>query len=495
MQESVKKEHEIRLEKLQKLRKLHIYPYPEKYQRTHLSRDALKLEIGTKEIKIAGRILTKRNMGKIAFSHVLDDSGKIQIVLQEDKLGKKKFDTLNAIIDAGDFIGATGEIFKTKKGEVSLLVSDFTLLAKALRPLPEKWHGLKNVEKRYRQRYLDILSNQEIKNIFIFRSNFIKVLREFYWNQGFIELETPILANTASGALAKPFKTRHNALGIDLYLRISVGELWQKMALIGGFEKTFELGRVFRNEGIDPSHLQEFTAVEHYVAYWNYKDNMKFTEEMFVYLLNKLFGTMKIKIKNQKGELKEIDFTPPWKKVSFRDIIKKDSGIDIEKYTDKKELIDELKKNKLYDNEMDNLGFGNLIDSLYKKVSREKIIQPTFLIYHPIDVSPLARKNDKNPRVVDRFQLLVNGWEIVNSYSELIDPLDQKERFKKQSKAKAKGDEEAHGEDKDFITALEHGAPPMSGWGMGIDRIVALLTLQENLRDVVLFPVLRSEKE
>ncbi len=495
MQESVKNEHEIRLEKLQKLRNLHIQPYPEKYQRTHLSSDAVKLEIGTRAIQIAGRILTKRSMGKIAFSHILDDSGKIQVVLQKDKLGKEKFDIFNGIIDAGDFIGATGEIFKTKKGEISLLVSDFTILSKALRSLPEKWHGLKDVETRYRQRYLDILSNQDVKNIFKFRSNFIKVLREFYWNHGFIELETPILANTASGALAKPFKTRHNALGIDLYLRISVGEIWQKIALIGGFEKTFELGRVFRNEGIDPSHLQEFTAVEHYVAYWNYEDNMKFTEEMFVYLLSKLFGTMKITIKNQKGELKEIDFTPPWKKVSFRDIIKKDSGIDIEKYTDRKKFIDELKKKKLYDKEMDNLGLGNLIDALYKKVSREKIIQPTFLIHHPIDVSPLARKNDKNPRVVDRFQLLVNGWEIVNAYSELIDPLDQKERFKEQAQAKAKGDEEAHGEDKDFVTALEHGAPPMSGWGMGIDRIVALLSLQENLRDVVLFPVLRPEKE
>ena len=331
MQESVKNEHEIRLEKLQKLRKLNIHAYPEKYQRTHLACDAVKLEIGTKKIKIAGRIITKRSMGKIAFSHILDDSGKMQIVLQEGRLAKEKFDIFNDIIDAGDFIGARGEIFKTKKGEISLLASDFTILSKALRPLPEKWHGLKDIETRYRQRYLDILSNEGIKNVFIFRSNFIKTLREFYWNQGFIELETPILANTASGALAKPFKTHHNALGIDLYLRISVGELWQKMALIGGFEKTFELGRVFRNEGMDPSHLQEFTAVEHYVAYWNYKDNMKFTEEMFVYLLNKLFGTLKIQIKNQNGELKEVDFAPPWKKASFRDVIKKDSGIDIEK--------------------------------------------------------------------------------------------------------------------------------------------------------------------
>jgi len=494
MNEAIKDEFEIRKEKLEKLKKTGIYPYPDKFEKTHTASLALALKLGTKKIRIAGRILTKRTMGKITFAHLLDDSGKIQVVFKDDETGESEYKIFNDLIDGGDFIGVEGELFATKKGETSILVRKYTFLGKSLRPLPEKWHGLKDVELRYRERYLDLLSNTHIKEVFVFRSNFIRLLREFYWSQGFIELETPILANTASGALAKPFTTHHNALDIDIYLRISAGELWQKMAIIGGFEKTFELGKVFRNEGMDPSHLQEFTMIEHYVAYWNFEDNMKFTEEMFSHLLKKLFGTMKIGIKNRKGEIAEIDFTPPWPKVTFRDVIKKDCGIDIDKFSSHKELCAEIKKKKLYTEDMAHLGMGNLVDALYKTVSRDKIFKPTFIIHHPIDVSPLARKNDKNPKVVDRFQLLVNGWEIVNAYSELVDPEDQQERFKQQVDAKSHGDEETHGEDKEFITALEHGAPPISGWGMGIDRIVALLTQQDNLRDVVLFPLLRPEE-
>lgn len=491
MAETIKNEFEIRLEKLEKIKKLGLKPYVEKFERTHSAKDALELPIGTKYIVIAGRILTKRVMGKIAFCHILDDSGKIQVVLQEDSLGKDLYQFFNELIDSADFIGVQGEIFKTKKGEISVLGNTLTLLSKALRPLPEKFHGLKDVEIRNRQRYLDTIANPEVKSLFLFRSNLIKYVREFYWQKGFVELETPILANTASGALAKPFITHHNALDLDVYLRISCGELWQKMAIIGSFEKTFEIGKVFRNEGIDPSHLQEFTMIEHYVAYWNFEDNMRFTEDLLSHLLQKLFKTMKVEIKNRKGEKTSVDFTPPWPKMSFRDVILKDSGIDIDKYESNKELLAEIKKKKLYIDEMKFLGLGNLVDTLYKTVSRDKIVNPTFLIHHPIDVSPLARKNDENPKIVDRFQLLVNGWEIVNAYSELVDPIDQKERFQGQTQAKKEGDEEAHGEDMEFVTALEHGAPPISGWGMGIDRIVALLALQDNVRDVVLFPMMR----
>lgn len=494
MNEAIKDEFEIRKEKLEKMNKAGIQAYPDRFEKTHTNKDALAEKEGTKNICVAGRIITKRTMGKISFAHILDSSGKIQLVFKDDEIGESAYKNFNDLVDGGDFIGATGELFTTKKGEVSILVKKYAFLGKALRPLPEKWHGLKDVELRYRQRYLDIIANPEVKKVFEFRSNFMRLLREYYWEKGFVELETPILANTASGALAKPFKTHHNALDCDLYLRISAGEIWQKMAIIGGFEKTFEMGKVFRNEGMDPSHLQEFTMVEHYAAYWNFEDNMKFTEEMFSHLLQKLFGTMKILIKNKKGETAEIDFTPPWPKITFREIIKNDSGIDIEKFKTAKDLLAEIKKKKLYNDEMKNLGIGNLVDALYKTASRDKIIKPVFLIYHPIDVSPLARKNDKNPKIVDRFQLLVNGWEIVNAYSELVDPEDQKQRFAQQATARDEGDEEAHGEDKEFIKALEHGAPPISGWGMGIDRIVALLTQQDNLRDMVLFPLMRAEE-
>lgn len=494
MKKTIKDEFEIRKEKLKKLSDFGIHPYPDFFKKTHSIAQALQLNFGTKNISVAGRILTKRTMGKITFAHLLDNSEKIQLVFKDDEIGESAYKIFNDFIDSGDFMGVEGDLFATKKGETSILVKKYTFLGKALRPLPEKWHGLKDLELRYRQRYLDIIANPEIKKVFLFRSNFIRLLREYYWEHGFIELETPVLASTASGAMAKPFKTHHNALNIDLYLRISAGEIWQKMAIIAGFEKTFEMGKVFRNEGMDPSHLQEFTMLEHYIAYWNFEDNMKFTQDIFSHLLKKLFGKLQVTIKDREGKAMEIDFTPPWPKVTFRDIIKKDSGIDISDYSGTKDLLAEIKKKKLYADEMKNLGFGNLIDALYKTVSRDKIIKPTFLIHHPIDVSPLARKNEKNPKVVDRFQLLVNGWEIVNAYSELVDSQDQKKRFQKQSAAKAKGDEEAHGEDKEFIKALEHGAPPISGWGMGIDRVVALLTQQDNLRDVVLFPLLRPEE-
>jgi len=486
MSETLNDEYKTRLNKLKNLQEQGINPYPQNFDKLQPVAEVLKLDLG-KKVKTAGRVLTIREMGKICFCHIADSTARMQIVLKQDDLDLKSF---LKIFDPGDFIGVEGEIFKTQKGEISILVKKYTLLGKSLRPMPEKWHGLQDQELKYRQRYLDLLSNEETQARFLFRSEFIKLLREFYWDQGFIEVETPILVNTASGALAKPFKTHYNALDIDVYLRIAP-ETYLKECIVGGFEKVFEIGRCFRNEGMDPSHLQDFTMCEHYAAYWNFEDNMKFTEEMFSYLLNKMFGTLKIEIKDRAGQLQKIDFKSPWPKVSFASLIKKDCGIDIDKFDTADKLRQEIKKKKIKIEDIEKLERGNLIDALYKAVSRDKIIQPTFLISHPLDLSPLARRNDKNPEIVDRFQLIVNTWEIINAYSELVDPVDQAKRFENQAKAKAAGDEEAHGKDDEYIKALEYGAPPISGWGMGIDRLVTLLTKQDNLRDVILFPLLR----
>ena len=492
MADNLNDEYKIRLAKLENIKKEGVNPYPERFDKTQPLAEILPLALGTK-VKTAGRLLTIRAMGKIVFCHILDDSGRLQIVFQKDQVGEKNFDWFLKFFDSGDFIGLAGELFKTKKGEVSVLVKDFVMLGKALRPLPEKWHGLKDQEALYRQRYLDLIANPETKQRFLLRSNFIKLLRDFYWQQGFIEVETPILTNTASGALAKPFKTHHNALNTDVYLRIAP-ETYLKECVVGGFEKVFEIARCFRNEGMDPSHLQDFTMVEHYAAYWNYEDNMNFTEKMFSFLIKELFGQLKIEIKDRQGKPAKVDFTPPWPKVSLAQIIKKDCGLDINQFTDAQALAEAIKAKKINIDGINDLGLGNLIDALYKAVCRQKIIQPTFLIQHPIDLSPLARRNDKNPNIVDRFQLVVNGWEVVNAYSELVDSVDQRQRFAAQAQAKAAGDLEAHGKDDEFVKALEYGAPPISGWGMGVDRLIAILTQQDNLRDVILFPLLRPEQ-
>jgi len=485
-------EYQSRLKKIENLKEAEIQPYPDKFQKSQSIAEILDLQLDS-TVQTAGRMLITRDMGKIAFCHLLDWTGKIQLVIKLDDIGQQKFKEFVKLFDPGDFIGVTGKTFKTQKGELSILVEKFEFLGKALRPMPEKWHGLKDQEAKYRQRYLDLISNHETFSRFQFRSLLIKILREFYWNHGFVELETPILTNTPSGALAKPFKTHHNSLDTDIYLRIAP-EIYLKEAVIGGFEKVFEVARCFRNEGMDPSHLQDFTMVEHYVAYWNYQDNMKFTEELFVYLLKTLFGKLKIEIKNRAGKLVEIDFTPPWPKVVMSDLIKKDCGIDINQHNNTDSLRKAIDDKNIKIENINQLERGNLIDNLYKVVSRDKITKPTFLIQHPIDLSPLARKNDQDPNIADRFQLIVNTWEVLNAYSELVDPVDQKQRFDKQSKANQAGDQEAHVKDDDYVKALEYGAPPMSGWGMGIDRLVTLLTQQDNLRDVVLFPLLRPEK-
>jgi len=484
---------EERLKKLKLLKAKKIQAFADKFDKKNNAADITE-KMMDKKVKVAGRLMLFRDMGKLTFAHIQDFSGRIQIVFKVDELGKDKYKEVLQIINIGDFIGVEGPVFKTKKGEISILVKKYKFLSKSLRDLPEKWHGLKNRELLYRQRYLDLIMNEETKERFKFRSDLLQELRDFYKKNNFEEVETSVLNNSASGALATPFITHHNALDTDVYLRIAP-EIQLKELVIGGYEKVFEVAKVFRNEGIDPSHLQEFTMIEHYAAYWDYEDNMKFTEKMLTSVIKKLKGTLKLKILNRDEKLVDVDFTAPWEVVSFRELLKKDCGIDIDKFENADDLRKEIKKKKINIEDIDKLGRGNLIDALYKAVSRPNIIKPTFLINHPIDLSPLARKNDRNRMVVDRFQLIVNGWEILNAYSELIDSVDQQKRFDEQMKARQAGDKEAMQKDEEFVKAMEYGMPPTSGWGMGVERLVALLTQQPNLRDVVLFPLMRPEEK
>lgn len=481
-----------RIKKLELIKELGMAPYADKYERTHTLAEARTLEVG-EVVAVAGRIILSRNMGKMAFCQIVDQTEKIQLVFRVRDIEAETYKNFFKIISIGDFVGVKGEIFLTQKGELSVLVKEYTFLSKALKSLPEKWHGLKDTETKYRKRYLDLISNRESYNRFKFKSDFLWELRKFYNEEGFDEIETPVLSNSASGALAKPFTTHYNALDLDVYLRIAP-EIYLKEAIIGGFDKIFEVARVFRNEGMDSSHLQEFTMIEHYCAYWDFEDNMRFTEKMIVDVVQKLKGTLLIQTYNRDEEEVDVDLAVPWRKVSFRDLLIEDCDIDIDAYPNVEDLRNAIKAKNIQLEGSEKLGRGNLIDALYKKVSRPKLINPTFLLNHPIDLSPLARKNDSNPLITDRFQLVINGWEIVNAYSELIDPVDQKERFEQQSEAKKAGDEEAMDKNDDYIDAMEYGMPPVSGWGMGVERFVALLTNQKNLRDVVMFPLLRPKE-
>ncbi|MFH1610934.1 MAG: lysine--tRNA ligase [Patescibacteria group bacterium] len=484
-------EYDVRLKKLENIKKAGINPYPASFDKQNSVIEIQTLDNGT-ILKTAGRLMTIREMGKIIFCHLQDESGKAQVALKQDDLDKDQFKFFLKNIDMGDFIGIEGEIFTTQKGEKTLLVKEYTFLGKALLPLPEKWHGIKDEELRYRQRYLDLVSNRETMNRFNFRSNFIKYLREFYWQEGFKEVETQTLMHSPTGASAKPYITHNNGLDIDVFLRISL-ELPLKELIVGGYEKVFEIGKVFRNEGFDPSHLPEHLSLEHYSAYWDFEDNMKFTEKMFNFLSEKLDLDKKVNILGKDGTNKEVDFTTPWQRKNFIEMVKEDSGIDIEKIKDVKELKKLIKEKNIEIEDIDILGYGSLVDALYKKLSRPKLVGPVFLYNYPVELQPLARRNDQDPAKVDQFQLVVNGWEIIKAYSELVDPLDQEQRFKEQAEVAMGGDEEAQVGDDDYITAMKYGMPPISGWGMGIERIITLLTNQTNLRDVVFFPLMRPK--
>ncbi|MBR6200550.1 MAG: lysine--tRNA ligase [Spirochaetales bacterium] len=480
-------ERNIRIEKLKKLREAGINPYLDRCDRTCMIDEARRTAEDGKEYALAGRLMLKRSFGKLIFATIQDFTDRIQISLNKKNLDEETFKFFEKMIDVGDHIWVHGTIHHTEKGELTLGVAECKLLSKAIRPLPEKFHGITDLEARSRQRYLDLIMNKETKERFVKRTKFVNALREFLNSHDFMEVETPILQVKPSGALAKPFKTHHNALDIDMYLRIAP-ETYLKRLIAGGFDRVYDLGRCFRNEGIDPSHLQEFTMIEYYAAYWNYIDNMNFTEKLLKHLLMTVNGSLKL---NYQGT--EIDFDGSWPRYSFRELIMEHADIDINDYPDKDSLVKAIKAKNITLEGVDynKIGRGNLIDQLYKKVARPKMINPQFLIHHPIDLSPLARRNDDNPMITDRFQLVVNGWEVVNAYSELIDPIDQLERLEEQARAREKGDDEAMIKEDDFIACMEYGMPPISGWGMGIDRFVALLTNQENLREVVLFPTMK----
>ena len=482
----------IREEKENKLQELGINTHPERFERTHSIKEAMLLSEGTKNVFVAGRVMSKRKMGKISFLDLRDVEGRIQLCIKKDEIGEEKYKLIHETLDVGDFIGVGGEIFKTQTGELTIRVSSYEFLGKSLRPLPEKFHGVTNREILYRERHLDLIMNDETKKRFLLRSKFIKLMRDFLDMKGFIEVETPVLQNTASGATARPFITHHNTYDTDVFLRISP-ELTLKKLIIGGFTNIFEIARDFRNEGISVNHLQDFTMIEAYSAYYNYKDNMKLMQEMITYIISNLFdGNLKVQIGDNL-----IDFGCEWKEVSFRELLINDCGIDIDKFATAKELLEEIKKNniELEEENIEALGRGNLIDQLYKKVSRPKIINPTFLTKHPIDLSPLARANDDDNTLTDRFQLIVNGQEIINGYSELVDAREQERRFIEQSKLKENGDEEAMSIDHEYIKAMEFGMPPISGWGLGIDRFLQFLTNSYNIRDVVLYPLLKPRQD
>ena len=482
-------QEKVRRDTLETLRTI-INPYPDHFVRTHEIADARLLEDGTTDVKVAGRIVLMRKMGKMSFLTIQDIKGKIQISIKIDMVGEEAYDFFKKYIDIGDFIGVCGEVFTTHTGEKTIRAASYEFLGKALKPLPEKFHGLTDTESIYRYRYLDLITSKESRNKFLFRSKFIKKLRDYLDKEGYIEIETPILNNKPSGATAKPFITHHNALDIDLYLRIAP-ETYLKRAVVGGFTKVFEIARCFRNEGMDTTHLQDFTMIEGYGAYLNYKDNMKFLQNMLQSIIKDLFGTLEIKV----GD-KLVDLSGTWPVVSFRDLILQYSNIDIKVYNTKESLLNKIKEDKIeIDSEtpLENLGYGNLVDQLYKKVARPNVIGPIYLTEHPIDLSPLARANDDDKTITDRFQLVINGAEIINAYSELVDPVDQEQRLLKQAALKANGDEEAMPMDYDYIEAMEYGMPPISGWGMGLDRLIQLLTSSENIKDVVMFPLMRPK--
>ena len=408
--------------------------------------------------------------------------------VKKDILGEEVYRFYTKNLDIGDFVGTSGEMFTTKTGEKTIRAEKITFLGKALKPLPEKFHGLQDKDSCYRQRYLDLMMNEETRDRFLVKIHFQREIRRFLEDNGYMEIETPVLINRPSGALAKPFISHHNALDMQIYLRIAP-ETYLKRAVVGGFTKVFEFARCFRNEGMDATHLQDFTMLECYCAFYNYKDNMKFTQQMLCQAVTKVFGSSVIK----SGE-RSVDFSGEWPVVTFRELIVQDTDIDIKEFTTGEALLAEIQKRGIQlesETDIHLLGRGNLIDLLYKKVSRPKIGGPVFLTEHPIDLSPLARANDTEAAITDRFQLIINGAEVINGYSELVDPVEQKKRLLEQAKLNASGDEEAMVMDIDYITAMEYGMPPISGWGMGIDRIIQVLTGSANIKDSVLFPLMR----
>lgn len=486
---------QVRLQKLRALEAAGMRPYNDRYERTHILADVRKVaeeqegdapETGTLA-SVAGRVMMQRVFGKLVFVQLQDGSGRCQVVLDANSMGAKSVQQFQDFVDLGDHVGFEGRTARTKKGEPSVWASGWTFLSKSLLPLPEKWSGLADLETRQRERYLDLVSNPASRERFRFRSRFVKEMRRYLDDRGFEEVDTPILQTKVTGALAKPFITHHNAMDMRCVLRIAP-ETWLKQCVAGGMDRVYEVARCFRNEGMSPAHLQDFTMVEWYAAYWNYQDNMDFTEGLILNLVDVLLGSRTIEV----GDV-AIDFDTPWPRIPMRELILRDSGIDYAELADADAVRTAIaaKGIQLEAAGIETMSRGNLIDQLYKKVSRPKLVNPTFVTDHPIDLSPLARMNDHDATRVDRYQLVANGWELINAYSELVDPLDQRARFEQQMDARAAGDDETLPIDEDYLKCMEHGMPPMSGWGMGVERFVALLTGQDNLREVTLFPLLK----
>ena len=480
-----------RLDKLERIRQRGIDPYPHRYHRTHTTKEAVALfekwegsGDNAPQVSIAGRIMASRPMGKATFIDIRDSCGKIQVYFRGDSLGENY--QLLKEFDIGDILGVSGRLFRTKSGEVTLEASDFSLLSKSLQPLPEKWHGLTDVEKRYRQRYLDLISNEEVGRVFAVRSRAIAAIRRFLDGRGFVEVETPVLHPTAAGALAHPFATHHRALDQDLFLRIAT-ELYLKRLIIGGLDKVYEIGRIFRNEGISIKHNPEFTMLESYQAYADYNDVMNMVEEMVSYVAQEVLGTNKVSFAGNT-----LDFDPPWQRITLRDAIKEGCGIDFEETWELYSLKEEMLKLGVAPVEITSR--GRLIDKLISTFVEPNLIQPTFVMDYPIELSPLAKRKPGSESLVERFEAFVGGMEIANAFTELNDPIEQRERFQEQERIRAQlGDEEAERVDEDFLLALEHGMPPTGGLGLGIDRLVMLLTDQPSIRDVILFPQLRTK--
>ncbi|OEF95799.1 lysine--tRNA ligase [Desulfuribacillus alkaliarsenatis] len=482
----------IRRQKMQELAEAGYDPFGTRFDRTsdaqtiqtvygELTKE--ELDSHTTEVCIAGRIIAKRGHGKASFIHIQDRTDKVQVYVREDSVGETEYEAFS-LFDIGDTIGIKGIVFKTNRGEVSVRATEIKILAKSLRPLPEKWHGLKDVELRYRQRYLDLIVNPEVKDTFIKRSQIIQAMRNFLNARGYLEVETPTLHTIAGGATAKPFITHHNALHMDMYLRIAL-ELHLKRLIVGGLEKVYEIGRVFRNEGISTRHNPEFTMIELYEAYADYQDIMNLTEDMIAYCCQTVLGKTEIEY---QGHV--VDLTPKWERLSITDAVKKYTGVDFSVH-----MTDEEAHELALEHDIKvepTMTFGHIVNEFFEQTVEDKLIQPTFIYGHPVEVSPLAKKNPEDPRFTDRFELFIVGREHANAFTELNDPIDQKERFESQLKERLQGNDEAHMMDDDYIQALEYGMPPTGGLGVGIDRLVMLLTNSPSIRDVILFPHMRG---
>lgn len=484
----------VRHEKLNKLREEKIDPYPQGYKVTHKIIEILKRyqesktasgaagRTGEPRVSLAGRIMSKRSHGKSGFAHIMGGSGRIQVYTKWDVVGEKKYDLYKSL-DIGDFIGVEGILFVTRTGEITVLVKDFTLLAKSLRPLPEKWHGLRDVETRFRQRYLDLIMNPEVKETFLKRSRIISLMREFLDNKGFLEMETPMMQPIPGGAAAKPFVTHHKALHRDLYLRIAP-ELYLKRLIVGGMEKVYEINRNFRNEGISTRHNPEFTMLELYQAYSDYEDLMELTTELITRIAKEVLGTLRIEYQGKK-----IDLQAPWQRMTLREAIKKYAKVDIDKTNDIKKEAE-----KLVPNLPENLSDVQVADHIFKELVEPNLIQPTLITDYPQELSPLAKARKDNPALVERFELFIGTLELANAYSELNDPVLQRNRLNEQLVLRQAGTEEAHMMDEDYLRALEYGMPPCAGLGLGIDRLVMIFTDSPSIREVILFPHMRPEK-